>query len=189
MLPFPPGSTPRRTFLSMNISSVSELTLGQFGISHGSGIGGELIRHATESWAGHAFIYVGFGRIIEANPGVATISPATKYDDAIWAYKMPLASYQSERAVERAHAMVGTPYDWAAYVGFALEVLNLRNGTELDPIFKHDKWRVCSALVDDCLQYAGVSLDWQALSIQPGRDPNLVSPAMLLDLATVKGWV
>jgi len=26
---------------------------GCYGVSHGSGITGELIRHATESWAGH----------------------------------------------------------------------------------------------------------------------------------------
>jgi uncharacterized protein YycO len=172
----------------MNVNPTT-LAPGTYGVSHGSGIGGELIRHATESWAGHAFIYVGSGRIIEANPGVATISPADKYDDAIWAYKMPITSSQIISAVSRAHALVGTEYDWPAYVGFALEVLNIRKGSQLDPIFKHDKWRVCSALVDDCLTYAGITLDWSVLDGLVGQDPNLVSPAMLLDLATVKGWV
>src|SRR5437016_620630 len=44
---------------------------GCYGVSHGAGITGELIRHATESWAGHAFVYVGNGQIIEAAPPYA----------------------------------------------------------------------------------------------------------------------
>jgi uncharacterized protein YycO len=173
----------------VNITDVSQLTPGQFGVSHGSGLTGELIRHATESWAGHAFIYVGGGMLIEGNPPQADIAPWNKYDDAIWTYRMPITTAQSTAAVARAHALVGTPYDYAAYVGFALEVLNLAKGTQLDPVFKSDKWRVCSALVDDCLHYSGIPLDWSAIKLVPGQDPNLVSPAMLLDLATVVGWV
>ena len=49
---------------------------GCYGVSHGSGITGELIRHATESWAGHAFVYVGNGQIIEAEPPAARVSAA-----------------------------------------------------------------------------------------------------------------
>jgi hypothetical protein len=43
--------------------------------------------------------------------------------------------------------------------GFALEVLKLRSGSELDPVFKEDHWRVCSALVADCYAYAGADLE------------------------------
>jgi hypothetical protein len=46
------------------------------------------------------------------------------------------------------------PYDYPAYVGFALELLKLSNGQELDPVFREDHWRVCSALVADCYAYA-----------------------------------
>jgi hypothetical protein len=40
---------------------VDKLAPGVFGVSHGSGMAGELIRHATGSWAGHAFLYLGKG--------------------------------------------------------------------------------------------------------------------------------
>ena len=39
---------------------------GCYGVSHGGRITGELIRHATGSRAGHAFVYIGNGQIIEA---------------------------------------------------------------------------------------------------------------------------
>lgn len=171
----------------MNID-IGRLKPGMFGVSHGGGLAGELIRHATESWAGHAFIYVGSGMLVEAAPPHARLVPATTHYDAVWAYRMPLTDQQSAAAVARARALIGTPYDYQAYVGFALEVLKLRNGTELDPIFKLDHWRVCSALVDDCYQFAKVTLDWSRLSLKPGQDPNLVSPAMLYDLAAAEGW-
>ena len=129
-------------------------------------------------------------------PPSTQISPANKYDDAIWAYKMPLgsvtltaASVAQMKIIERAHALVGTPYDYPAYIGFALEILNLRNGTQLDAVFRRDNWRVCSADVDDCYQFAQIPLDWSKISLNPGQAPNLVSPAMLLDLATECGWV
>ncbi len=118
---------------------------GCYGVSHGSGITGELIRHATESWAGHAFVYIGNGQIVEGEPPVAKVSPADSHPDAVWNTHDPLTDPQRDSIVARAHALVGCPYDYAAYVGFALEVLKLANGTELDPVFKQDQWRACSA--------------------------------------------
>lgn len=175
------------------MSNVDYRTLkpGTPGVSHGSGLAGEIIRHATESWAGHAFIYVGSGQLIQAHPPVATIDPADIYDDAIWFHEMPITDEQRRLAINRAHALVGTPYDWPGIVGFALEIMKLKTETQLDPVFKSDPWRVCSALVTDCLGYAKFPLEWRRLGgandINP--DPNLVSPAMLLNLATVEGWV
>ena len=149
---------------------------GCFGVSHGSGITGELIRHATESWAGHAFVYVGNGQIIEAAPPVAKVSSAASHPDAVWNVRYPLANDQRDAIVARAHALVGTPYDYPAYVGFALEVLKIRSGTELNPVFREDHWRVCSALVADCYTYAG-------LHLEAGLEyPNLISPADLYNI-------
>src|SRR6516162_438821 len=105
---------------------------GSYGVSHGSGIAGELIRHATESWAGHAFVYVGNGQIIEAAPPCARIASAASHTDAVWNVRYPLTDAQRDAIVARAHALVGTPYDYPAYVGFALELLKIRNGSQLD---------------------------------------------------------
>jgi uncharacterized protein YycO len=148
---------------------------GCFGVSHGSGMLGELIRHATESWAGHAFVYVGNGQIVEGWAPIARLAAADSHPDAVWNARETLTDDQRLRIVARAHALVGTPYDWAAYVGFALEVLKVSNGQQLDDVFKGDRWRVCSALVADCYEYAGITIDAGL------HDPNLVSPADLYD--------
>jgi uncharacterized protein YycO len=146
---------------------------GCFGVSHGSGLLGELIRHATESWAGHAFVYIGNGQIVEGAPPVARIASADSHPDAIWNARENLTDKQRFQIVARAQALVGTPYDWPAYAGFALEVLKLKSGAQLNGVFKQDPWRVCSALVADCYSYAGVTIDTDL------GDPNLVSPADL----------
>lgn len=171
---------------------ISSLRPGQFGLSHGSGMTGELIRHATESWAGHAFIYVGNGQIVEGTAPRARLASASEYDDAVWAFNMPITPEQEVKAIDRAHALIGTSYDYPAYIGFALEVLKLRTGKELDPEFHDDNWRVCSALVYDCLTFAGITFDWSKVyktEDWPTDVDNLVSPGMLLDYATRENWI
>ena len=68
------------------------------------------------------------------------------------------------------------PVRLPAYVGFALEVLELRNGQDLDPVFREDHWRVCSALVADSYAYAGLNLEAGL------KYPNLISPADLYNM-------
>jgi len=169
-LPVSPAGSSLASYTALNGDAVLP---GTYGVSHGSGITGELIRHATESWAGHAFVYVGNGQIIEAMPPVARVSAADTHPDAVWNVRYPLTDVQRDAIVARAHALVGCPYDYPAYVGFALEVLKLRNGQELDPVFREDRWRVCSALVADCYTYAGLNVE------QGLQYPNLISPADL----------
>lgn len=190
-------------------TDISSLSPGVFGVSHGGGLGGEIIRHATGSWAGHAFLYLGNGQLVEGQPPAARILPADTYDDAIWAYRMwdqlerqggwtDVAVREAQaRIVARGHALVGCSYDWPAYVGFALEVLKLRDQAELDPAFAHDTWRVCSALVADALAFGGVPLrfvpeDGPGLAKNPdakaAMPPNLVAPGMLLGLAQRLDW-
>jgi hypothetical protein len=168
---------PRRSTLAPYITANGDKVLpGCFGVSHGGGITGELIRHATESWAGHAFVYVGNGQIVEAAPPAARVSPAASHPDAGWNVRFPLTGAQREKICARARALVGCPYDYPAYVGFALKVLRPRDGAELDPVFKADHWRVCSALVADCYRYAGIRL------LAGLKDPNLISPSDLYNL-------
>ena len=131
---------------------------GCYGVSHGGGITGELIRHVTGSWAGHAFVYIGNGQIIEAAPPAVRVAPAASHPGAVWNVRDPLSDAQRDKICARARALVGCPYDYPAYVGFALKVLKLRDGAELDPVFKADHWRVCSALVADCYAHAGIRL-------------------------------
>lgn len=154
---------------------------GNYGVSHGSGIVGELIRHATESWAGHAFIYVGDGMIVEGAPPATRLAPAASHPDAIWNTGETLTGVQRAAITARAHALVGTPYDYAAYIGFALEVIGLKNGKTLEPVFRRDTWRVCSADVADAYGFAGIGLT-AGLPY-----PNLVSPADLYNRIAAQG--
>lgn len=148
---------------------------GNYGVSHGSGMVGELIRHATESWAGHAFLYVGDGMIIEAAPPATRLAPAASHSDAVWNLNEPLTDEQRTAIVARAHALVGVPYDYGAYIGLALEILGIKSGKQLDPYFKRDTWRDCSADVADEYGFAGVDL-------RAGLTyPNLITPADLYD--------
>ena len=155
---------------------------GNYGVSHGSGMVGELIRHATESWAGHAFLFVGNGMIIEAAPPATRLAPAASHPDAVWNLNEPLTDDQRKAIINRAHALLGTPYDYPAYIGFALEVLKLRTAQQLAPEFQHDRWRVCSADVADEYGFAGIDLTSGL------RFPNLVSPADLYDRIAQQKW-
>lgn len=171
--PVSPGGSTLAPYTAANGDIVQP---GCYGVSHGSGMTGELIRHATESWAGHAFVYIGNGQIVEGEPPVAKVSAADSHPDAVWNSRDQLTGPQRDAIVARAHALVGCPYDYAAYIGFALEVLKIRDGKELDPVFVSDHWRVCSALVADCYAYAGIHLEAGL------KDPNLISPADLYNL-------
>jgi hypothetical protein len=188
---------------------VDQLAPGVFGVSHGSGMAGEIIRHATGSWAGHAFLYLGNGLIVQGQPPQAATAAATSHHDAIWAWHMwdqlkavngwtdAQIKEAQAKVVGRGYALVGTAYDWPAYVGFSLEVLHLRNEEQLAGWFQQDGYRVCSALVDDALTFAGVPLDFVPddgpdLVTDPKKKvampPNLVAPGMLLGLAQRLSW-
>jgi uncharacterized protein YycO len=146
-----------------------------YGVSHGAGMAGELIRHATASWAGHAFIYIGNGQIIEGAPPVTRIAPAASHADAIWNLDEPdFTDEFGAQVAARSRAEVGTPYDYPAYIGFALEIMKIRNGQQLSGYFHNDHWRVCSADVADAYGFAGRDLTAGM------KYPNLVSPADLL---------
>ena len=191
-------------------ADIDQLTPGIFGVSHGGGMAGELIRHATGSWAGHAFLYLGNGTIVSGQPPRAVLEPATAYDDAIWAWRMwdqlagsgwndaRIAAGQA-RVTGRGRALVGESYDWPAYAAFSLEVLKLRDEQQLADFFRQDGYRVCSALVADALEFGGVPLDFvpedgPGLVNTPGSTqqvlmpPNLVAPGMLLGLAQRLEW-
>lgn len=143
---------------------------GCYGVSRGVGLVGELVRHATDSPVGHAFVHIGNGLIVEGHTLVARVVPADSHPDAIWNIREPLTDEQRLAIVAKAQALVGTPYDYSAYIGFALEMLKLRSEAQLDALFTRDSWRVCSALVADCYAYAGIDID-------PGeRVANLISP-------------
>lgn len=191
----------------MNVDA-GKLTPGVFGLSHGSGAAGIIIRDATGSWAGHAFGNLGGGMLVQGQPPKAVTAPVTSHGDAIWAWRMwdqlkaeegwtdeRVATSQS-LVTARYRAEIGTRYDFPAYLGFTEEVLHLRTEAQLAPEFAHDDWRVCSALIADGLMAGGVPLkfvpeDGPGIVGSAGKvamPPNLVAPGMLLGLAQRLEW-
>lgn len=167
-----------------------DLKPGCFGVSHAGGVLGAVIRHATESWAGHAFVYVGehtfphglqAPAIVEATWPRAKISLATSHADARWAVHEPLTDAQRDLIVTRALELVGDPYDVLAYLAFTAMVLHMATARDMGPLFAHDEFRVCSALVADTRQAAGIRY-W------PDHPVNEVSPADLDNLAEQRSW-
>jgi hypothetical protein len=191
----------------MNVS-IDQLRPSTFGLSRGGGLPGELIRRATESEYGHAFLYLGGGQIVQGQPPRAALADADSHSDAEWAWRMwdqladelklsgaQVASMQAA-VVRRGRALVGIPYDYGAYAAFAAEVLRLKTGKEMSGAFEHDPWRVCSGLVADALKAGGVPLDFVPADGAPGlvtqKDGhvvvNLVAPGMLAGLGLRKEW-
>ena len=168
-----PAVTARSRLAPYAAASGDMVLPGCYGVSRSEGITGDLIRHATGERPGHAFIYIGNGRIVEVAPPSVRIAPAASHPGAVWNANRSLTGAQRERICARALALVGRPYDYPSYTGFALKVLRPLDGAELDPVFKADHWRVCAALVADCYAYAGIRLE-------PGlRDLSLARAAGL----------
>ena len=91
-----PVSPPRLRLAPFFAANGDKVLPGCYGVSHGGGITGELIRHAPGAWAGHAFIYIGDGQIIEAAPPVVRVAPAASHPDAVWNASYPLTGLQRE---------------------------------------------------------------------------------------------
>jgi uncharacterized protein YycO len=156
--------------------------LGAFGVTATAGWKAWVIRKVTRSAVNHAFVYVGHGHIVEANPSGAALSEASKYPDAIWS-TMPLTQDQRERIVvasigaTTANHGRGIPYSWVDVACIGLADLF---GWHIPPTVRNRLNRrdrlMCSQLVDTEYLAAGVHLE------ADGRVPGDVAPSDLLDL-------
>lgn len=159
--------------------------LGDFGVvaTYGSWLDrliGRLIRWDTESPVNHAFVYIGAGRIVEAQPGGAAIGLATEYDGIVWStdtFLPILSTAQRQRIVAAALKDVGVGYSWLDIVAIAFAQRrwgHLVTGREWWAKRISNMHRlICSQLVDECYLMAGVHL------FTDGRYPGQVSPGDL----------
>jgi hypothetical protein len=124
----------------------------------------------------HAFMDLGDGNIIEAEPGGARIRPITEYDgkavywcDAIY---NNLANSICWSIVREARNLEGTPYSAADY--FALVGHRLHLDTEsLKRYIASSGHLICSQLVDLAYQRGGYQI------FSDGRWPGYVTPGDL----------
>lgn len=131
---------------------------GDYATVRTNGIAAAGIRWATGSPVNHAFVYIGGGRIIEARPSGACISPLTAYDGhALHWSRDGLADWQRHVIVERAHLMLGLPYGWLDIAAIGAHRLGLDWAWVLGRL-SSDWSVVCSQLVDRAYRPAGVDL-------------------------------
>jgi len=154
---------------------------GVWGVCPGVGLIADVIRRATESWAGHAVMYVGGGQIVQATwPRVEVAQAPTQ--NVIWATGQPLNATQRSAAANKALALVGTGYDIWAYPVLAAAVVYAEVTKDLSHLFGNDKWWDCSGLIAYCDSVAGAPM------FAPNISSHLVTPAELMNLGAQEGW-
>jgi len=155
---------------------------GVWGVCPGQGPIASLIRHLTASWAGHAVMYIGNGKIVEATWPKVRLSPAPT-NNVIWATGQPLSSTQFDSAGRVARMLVGSGYDLFVYPFLAAAVASATITRRVSPLFNSDRWWDCSGLIEHCDAVAGAPMF-------PGDagSQHFVTPSQLMTLGAQKGW-
>lgn len=139
--------------------------VGLIGLTPISGQVGKLIEFGQwldgggfQQWE-HAFISIGGGLIVEAEPGGARIGNVSEYSDIYWCegiYTLGTAA-QLAATVPVAKGYVGTPYSALDYFALAAHRLHLPV-IGLENYIKNDAHQICSQLVDQVYNVAGIHI-------------------------------
>lgn len=148
--------------------------IGDYGTVRTGGLAAKLIRFGTRSPVNHAFVYIGGGQIVEAQPGGAAISQLSAYTNVQWDKRIDSSDVGRDIA-KAALGMVGTPYNWLDIAALTFACYGMRNRW-IDRRIERDDRLICSQLVDKAYQLAGVQL------FDDGRLPGEVTPGDLYDL-------
>ncbi|MEV8095907.1 hypothetical protein [Kitasatospora sp. NPDC085879] len=127
----------------------------------------------------HAFVYLGGGQLVEAQPGGAELRPLSVYDGrpALWSTgRYALTDAQRAAIAAAARGYIGVPYSAADYVALAAHRFHLPVGPLIKGYVASSRHMICSQLVDQCYLDAGVHL------FSDGRWPGYVTPADLAGL-------
>ena len=148
-----------------------EPRLGDYGVVRTGGFFGKLIRLGTISRWNHAFIYVGNGMVVEANPTDVASSPISKYSHIAWNKHEELTDEQRRSIVGFAIKAIGKPYNFLIILSIALRILGLKmfaNNRILHRMAQHDGY-ICSELVAEAYASVGIKLfDKPADQVTPG---------------------
>jgi cell wall-associated NlpC family hydrolase len=161
---------------------------GDFGLVHMGGQGGKWINigqkinsalRGDKSAADyqHAFIYAGVGSIVEAMPSGAKANPFHYSTGVLWSSQyITLTALDRIAIVSAACEYIGVGYSWVDYFAIATHTLHLPHAPNLKEYVASSKHMICSQLVDQCYQDAGVHL------FNDGRWPGYVTPDALAGL-------
>ncbi|MFI9045925.1 hypothetical protein [Streptomyces sp. NPDC053427] len=156
---------------------------GDIGLTQISGVTGQLIRFGQwinkDGFADyeHAFLVLPDDRLLEAEPGGARIGALTRYSGANVLYVCPSGLTERQRTAlcEAATAYVGVPYSFLDYFAIAAHRFHLPV-PGLRRYVASTRHMICSQLVDQCYQDAGVHL------FDDHRWPGYVTPMALYNL-------
>lgn len=176
-----------------NVIHMDRPVPGDYFVTRSSGRLPRLIKLITRSPVSHAGIYVGDGQIIEARPSGAGYADVAQYltEATTWSHGkfLPNAPDDVEvrdRIVKFAKEVIGTRYGFLDLIVIGLAQTSL--GRKVNPALAYSKqpwWvrrmsrmdrMICSQLVDECYNRAGVHL------FNDGRLHQFVSPGDLLDI-------
>lgn len=152
---------------------------GDFFVVATHGFVAKVIRAATESHVNHAGIFLGGGKVVEAQPHGAVIVSANRYlKSARWS-NLPLTDEQRARIVAEAARMQGRKYGFVDIAVLGLvHVVGWHTPQWVRDYLQRSDRLICSQLVDLVYTRAGIHL------FNDGRVPAEVTPGDLLDVIT-----
>lgn len=160
---------------------------GDFGLTKISGLLGFLIGlgqflNGDGSRFSHAFIVLGDGLVMQAEPGGASYGRISDFADrdTVFSRHVVLTDEQRKMIVNTAIGLEGTPYSFLDYLAIALHRFGIRLGF-VERRVASSKHMICSQLVDYCYKAAGVHL------FQDDRLPQDVTPGDLAN-CLVEEW-
>jgi hypothetical protein len=138
---------------------------GTIGLTQISGEVGKLIR--IGQWLNgngyanyqHAFVYLGNGELIEAEPGGARIRPVTEYADVYWCTNIAKQFHAGnlQHAADIARGFEGIGYSFIDYFALALHRFHVPIPL-LRKYIESTKHQICSQLCDNAYEEAGLKL-------------------------------
>ncbi len=155
---------------------------GDFAVVSSGGLAGKLVAFGEKlngsafTQYQHAFIYLGDGQIVQAEPAGASVRPLTGHAVTLWSTGIiPLTETQRQAIVNAAHryAAAKTDYSFLDYLALAAHRLHI-SVPGLKRYIKSTGHMICSQLVDQGYEDAGVHLF-------KGRWNGYVTPADLAE--------
>lgn len=138
---------------------LEELQPGDLIFDHTHDLFGLLIRKITRSWANHIALYIGDGKVIEANPGGIKINSVNKYLTPILRkvsiFRIKATSIQLYDMIENAKEMQDYKYDYFQII--SLLFLYITKLHKKVPGFQIKKFTICSELIDISAEKAGIN--------------------------------
>jgi hypothetical protein len=185
-------------------SVVQEPEIATWGICHGRGILGDLIREAEflaskgdrfpngdaeAAWAGHIVVYAGGGRIIEAEWPRVKYSSALVHPEVIWVTGQPLDGAQRSAGQISAVASVGEQYDAVSYAYFMAKLAEFPISKDYDALAKLSAKAgpICSGLM--IRTQIAMNVDLGPLKAIATDNPDFISPANCYRWALDNGWL